>query len=108
MKYKHVVRSRSSELKSHEFITAFLLKELKNEVNTRTGQLSLASAAEQALREELSAKKAQEEVLIAQIAELQKDAVSLKLKHAAERDSLLRHFEQNANANMNWARSVQG
>ena len=31
MKYKHVVRSRSSELKSHEFITAFLLKELKNE-----------------------------------------------------------------------------
>ncbi len=84
------------------------VKELKNEVDVRTGQLSLASAKEQALREELSAKKAQEDVLVSQISELQKETVSLKLKHAAERDSLLRHFEQNANANMNWARSVQG
>ncbi|KJA22493.1 hypothetical protein HYPSUDRAFT_54836 [Hypholoma sublateritium FD-334 SS-4] len=99
-------KALSTQLMDQDAILA-QVKHLKNEVDARTTRLSVASVTEKALREELSAKQAQEEVLVSQIAGLQKDAVTLKLKHVAERDSLLRHFEQNANAHMNWARSVQ-
>lgn len=99
-------KAQSIRLMDQDAILA-QVKQLMNEADARATQLSTALLGEKVLREELLVKQAQEEVLVSQVAELQKDAVTSKLKYVAERDSLLRRFEQNANANITWARSVQ-